>query len=77
MDYTNEGFDNFLSRSIDDLSQANLSATGPQTNSMRYDSSQISGMLGDTLQIGKIRLENTRIIVNDGNNDFLLIGEDV
>ena len=77
-DYTDAGFDAFLSRSIDDLSQVNLDSQGPQTTAVRYDSAQVSGMLGDTLQLGKIRFNGRagNITINDGNNDFLLMGED-
>lgn len=75
--YETAGFDGFLSRSIDNLTRPTLSAPGPVTTQIRYDSAGISGMLGDTLQIGNIRLENTRIVINDGTNDFLLMGEEV
>lgn len=75
-DYTASGLDSFLSRSIDNLSQVNLDAAGPQSTAFRYDSAQISGFLGDTIQIGSVRITKTGIIMNDGNNDVLLIGED-
>ena len=75
-DYTQAGFDNFLSRSVDDLSQTNLDSAGPQTTAMRYDSAQVSGLLGDTLQIGSVRINRTNITMDDGSNDRLLIGED-
>lgn len=74
--YETAGFDGFLSRSVDTLVQSNLESTGPVSTAMRFDSAQVSGMLGDTLQIGGVRLENNAIIVNDGQNDFLLIGDD-
>ena len=76
-DYTTSGFDGFLSRSVDDLSQANLDSAGPQTTAMRYDSAQVSGMLGDTLQIGNVKINKTNITLSDGTNTRLLIGEDV
>ena len=77
-DYTYEsaGFDGFLSRSVDNLSQVNLDSQGPQTTQIRYDDTQVSGMLGDTLRIGGILLNNKNIIANDGENDFLLIGDE-
>ncbi len=75
-DYTDDGFDGFLSRSVDDLSQQNLDSQGPISTQMSFDRSQVSGMFGDTLQIGKVRIENQAIIINDGENDFLLMGED-
>jgi len=75
--YTQAGFNGFLSRSVDNLPSQNLSSPGPMSTSQAFDRQQVSGMLGDTLQIGNIRLENTRIVINDGTNDFLLMGEDV
>lgn len=77
-DYTYEssGLDGFLSRSIDSLSQVNLDAQGPQSTAIRYDSAQVSGFQGDTLQIGGVRITNKGIIMSDGNNDVLLIGDE-
>ncbi len=77
-DYTYEtaGMDGFLSRSIDGLSQVNLDSEGPNSTAIRYDSAQISGFQGDTMQIGNVRITKTAIIMNDGNNDVLLIGDD-
>lgn len=75
-DYEQAGFDGFLSRSIDDVQQTNLESTGPISTQVRFDASQMSGALGDTIKVGNIRLEKTRIIINDGNNDFLLMGEE-
>lgn len=77
-DYTDAGFDSFLSRSVDNLAQINLDSQGPQTTQVRYDSAQVSGMLGNTLQIGGIQLNGVpgNIVINDGSNDFLLMGID-
>lgn len=77
--YLDAGFDSFLSRSIDDLSQTTLDSQGPQTTQIRYDSSAGSGAIGDTLRIGSINLNGVEgtITINDGNNDFLLMGTDV
>lgn len=75
-DYSTAGFDSFLSRSVDNLSQINLDSQGPQTTAIRYDDAQVSGFLGDTLQLGNVRINKTNIIINDGSNDFLLMGED-
>lgn len=75
-DYTKIGFNGFLERSIDNLSQVNLDSQGPQSMSLPYDRMQVSGRLGDTIQIGGVRIEKDAIIMNDGNNDFLIIGED-
>ena len=73
--YLDAGFDAFLSRSIDSLTQSNLDSTGPQTTAIRYDSSQLSGFVGDTITIGSVRITKTGIIMNDGSNDVLLIGD--
>ena len=75
-DYTAAGFDAFLSRSIDNLSQVNLDSVGPMTTSVRYDSTQVSGMIGDTLQLGAVNINKKNITVSDGNNTRVLIGED-
>lgn len=76
--YIDAGFDGFLSRSVDNLDQVNLDSQGPQTTQIRYDSAQLSGAFGDTVRIGQIKLNGARgnITINDGNNDFLLIGND-
>lgn len=74
--YEAAGFDGFLSRSIDDIQQVNLDASGPRSTQLRYDGAQISGFMGDTLQIGSVRITKTGILMNDGNNDVLLIGDD-
>lgn len=75
-DYSNAGFDAFLSRSIDQTPQTNLDSQGPVSRQVAYDRTQVTGMLGDTLQIGNIRLNKKNIVINDGNNDFFLAGED-
>lgn len=74
--YETAGFDGFLSRSIDNLTQTNLSSQGPVSTAQAYDRSQVSGFLGDTIQIGSVRITKTGIIMNDGNNDVLLIGDE-
>ena len=78
-DYTDAGLDAFLSRSIDNISQVNLDSQAMPSTNMRFDFSQVSGSLGDTLRLGKIYLNGSdgNIILNDGTNDFLLMGEDV
>lgn len=77
--YIDAGFDSFLSRSIDDLSQANLDSQGPQTTMVRQDGASFSGAMGDNMRFGKITINGSdgTIIINDGNNDFLLMGTDV
>jgi hypothetical protein len=75
--YLNAGFDDFLSRSIDNTQRTNLDSPGPVSSQVRYDAAQVSGFLGDTIQIGGVRITRKGIIMNDGNNDVLLIGDDV
>lgn len=76
--YTSAGFDGFLSRSIDKTPQVNLSDQGPVSTAIRYDSAQVSGMLGNVLQIGSINLDGVkgRISIFDSNgNETVRIGE--
>lgn len=74
--YESAGFDGFLSRSIDSTPQVNLNSQGPVSSSIRYDAAGVSGMLGDTLQLGRVHLNSTNITVSDENNVRVLIGED-
>lgn len=76
--YESAGFDSFLSRSIDGLSQVNLDSQGPQGTAIRYDDSQVSGMLGDTLQVGRININGAsgNITGNDGTNDYFILGDE-
>jgi hypothetical protein len=75
--YEQAGFDGFLSRSIDNLSQVNLDSAGPQSTAIRYDSAQVSGLLGNTIRIGSIYLDGVkgRISIYDGNNEVIRLGE--
>src|SRR5688572_1485003 len=76
-DYTKAGFDGFLSRSIDDLSQTNLDSAGPVSTSLRYDSSQVSGMLGDSYRMRNVLFDgkNGRTSYFNNQDPFLLEGE--
>lgn len=76
--YETAGFDSFLTRSIDSVQQINLDSPIPINNTLRFDSTQISGALGDTMRLGRIFLNGAQgnIILNDGVNDFLLMGDD-
>lgn len=76
-DYTDSGYDSFLSRSIDDLPQANLDSTGPVSTQVRYDSSQVSGFLGDTFRFGGVGLEgkDNRMTLTDTDNLRVVIGQ--
>ena len=75
--YETAGFNGFLSRSIDNLAQSSLSDAGPNSTAIRYDSSQVSGFLGDGFSVGPVRITKQGIIMSDDNgNDVLLIGEE-
>jgi hypothetical protein len=77
-DYTTSGFDGFLSRSVGSPQQDNLSTGGVQSNQIAYDRMQVSGALGDSIQVGKIRIDGVkgRISVSDDNgNEVIRIGE--
>lgn len=77
--YESSGFDGFLSRSIDDLAQVTLDSPGPQSTAIPFDRGQQSGSLGNIVMIGDIKLDGAagRVTINDGQNDFLLMGTDV
>lgn len=76
--YEDAGFDAFLSRSIDNISQVNLNSAAPISNQIAYDRTQISGQLGDTLQIGDIGLNGSEagIELKQGSARTMIIGED-
>lgn len=78
-DYTQAGFDSFLSRSIDSQGQNSLGVPlNQQSRAIAFDRSQVSGVFGDTARIGRINLEgaNGAITVDDGDNVFFLVGDD-
>lgn len=77
-DYTTAGFDDFLSRSVDNVSQANLDSAGPRSTAVRFDGAQISGALGDTFRIGSIFLDGAKgriTILDDDGNTVVILGE--
>lgn len=76
MSYEDDGFDSFLSRSIDNLSQTNLDSQGPQSTAFRYDSAQVTGMLGDTFKTGVVSITKQGIFIEDENNNRVFIGSD-
>lgn len=77
-DLTDAGFDGFLSRSVDDTARTNLDSPTNTSQQVAFDRNQITGALGDTFRIGRIYFDgsNGTIIMNDGQNDVLLIGQD-
>lgn len=74
-DYTQAGFNDFLTRPLVSLTSAPQQSQSRQVN---FDQAQITGSLGDTLRIGRIYINGAEgnIIVNDGVNDRILIGFD-
>ncbi len=76
-DYSKAGFDPFLSRSIDARIQSLGMASVP-SRQIAFDRQQVSGSLGDTLRLGRILFNGAdgNIIMNDGEVDRLLLGED-
>lgn len=75
--YESSGFDGFLSRSIDDLTQVTLDSPGPQTTAIPFDRGQQSGSFGNSITIGNIKLDGVagRISVYDDNsNEVVRIG---
>ena len=75
--YETSGFNGFLSRSIDTMPQVNLDSPGIQSTQIRYDSSQVSGMLGDSLKVGSVVIDGVsgRISIYDGDVEVVRIGE--
>lgn len=71
-DYSDSGLDGFLSRSIDTTSQVSLNDPGDVSTAVRYDSAQVSGMLGNTIQLGGTNITQTGISINDGITDILI-----
>lgn len=77
-DYIAAGFDKFLSRGDTPNLSGSLDQEVTVNNAIAFDRGQVSGAFGDTVRIGNILLDgaNSRIIMNDGTNDVLLIGND-
>lgn len=79
MDYTTQGFNQFLQRSIGSYSVGLGTATSGQPSRMlNYDQAQVSGSLGDRIQIGSITLDGAagRISVSDAaGNEVVRIGD--
>lgn len=87
-DYSDSGFDAFLSRSVDDIPQVNLDSAGPASTQMPFDRAQVSGHLGDTLSLGNIVFDgksgtitiastkDSASIVIDGDNRRILISDE-
>jgi hypothetical protein len=76
--YEAAGFDGFLSRSIDNLTQVTLSSPGPVSTAIPFDRGQQSGSFGDSIQIGSILLDGAKgriTITDDAGNTVVVLGE--
>jgi hypothetical protein len=74
--YETIGFSMFLEKPLVD----NFSVQQPQTGNssqLNFDSTQTSGSLGDKIQVGSITIDGSagRIVISDGQNDRIIIGE--
>lgn len=78
-DYNSAGYNSYMSKSIDLTTQAQVTAqqvltlNTPQqampNNNINYSSSQVSGALGDIIQVGNITIDGSigRITIFDGS----------
>ena len=71
--YEDLGFNKFLQRSIRSVQ------TSQPSSSLNFDQVQMSGSLGDSIQVGGNNIiidgGNRRIVINDGDTDRIVIGE--
>lgn len=74
-DYTNSGFDKFLSRGDTPNLGGSLDQNVPN-NSLPADRTQTTGQLGDTLALGNIKFQGSdgNIVLKDDNNVRIVIG---
>lgn len=83
-DYTQTGINSFLSRSIEDVAwESTLDAhlntlqnTVVDSTAQNYDTTQVTGSLGNTLQMGNVNINQNSITMSDGANTVLFIGND-
>lgn len=75
-DYTNSGFDKFLSRGDTPNLGGALDQPAPSNNALPADRTQITGQMGDILPIGNINLDGTSgaITIRDDNNLRVVMG---
>jgi len=73
--YEDLGFNKFMERTIGSQNTQQAQSMGQ----LNFDQVQMSGSLGDSIQVGggNVRIEgaNKRIVINDGENDRIIIGE--
>lgn len=71
------GFNQYMEKPLNLPGQIEGVVSIPQNRNINYDQQQVSGSLGDKIQIGSITIDGVkgRILVNDGNVDRIIIGE--
>lgn len=77
-DYTTAGFDKFFSRSVDNIAQANLDSQGPVAIAQRFDDTQVSGALGNTIRLGNIYIDGVKgriSFFDDNGREYMRQGE--
>jgi hypothetical protein len=81
MNYLDSGFDPFMERSIgadEQMGTLESMSTMVSSGDINFDASQISGSLGDRIQVGGNNViidgGNRRIVINDGVHDRVLLG---
>lgn len=73
--YSDAGFNGFLRRSISSnpgsATLAQMKRNSTNTSSINFDNMQVSGNLGDTIEVGKILIDgvNSRIDGREDNNE--------
>jgi len=79
--YIDLGFSNFLEKPMAETGFSVAAPTGGTTSygggQLNFDQVQTTGSLGDKIQVGNITIDGSsgRIVINDGQNDRLIIGE--
>lgn len=80
--YESAGFDAFMDRSIDasggGQAGGTLDSQNYQSREMNYDAAGSSGSLGDSLQIGNIKLDGVKgriSVYDETGNEVLRLGE--
>lgn len=83
-DYSTSGINGFLSRSIDEIQWENtldahmntLSNTPQESTQQNYDATQVSGSLGNTLQIGSVNINGSdgNITLDNNGTAQMIIG---
>lgn len=74
--YETIGFSMYLEKPV--ISGSAQTESPVMSRNINFDQSQMSGSLGDKIQVGPITIDgvNKRIIVSDGERDRILIGYD-